>query len=145
MSFAPKITKESLDVVKALHGKMQPKWHIDAAIYLISRIEELMDGKNEYVYISHVEFLSINGQRHYRSVRKALIAKGVLQVRPNKNGHLGYLKAVRIAPEYLTGQRIYYTITDAKQTNRIKKIHKADWRANFIASHQTKEKNNVHF
>ena len=126
MSFAPKITKEALDVVKAMHGKMQPKWHIDAAIYLISRIEDLMDGKNDYVYITHVEFLSINGQRHYRSIRKALIAKGVLQLLPNKEGQIGYIKAVRIAPEYLTGQRIYHAITDAKQTNRIKKIHTAD-------------------
>ena len=145
MSFAPKITKVALDVVKAIHGKMQPKWHIDAAIYLISRIEELMDGNNEYVYITHVEFLSINGQTHYRSIRNSLIAKGVLQVRTNKSGQIGYLKAVRIAPEYLTGQRVYHAITDAKQTNRIKKIHTADWRANFIASHQTKEKNHVHF
>ena len=126
MSFAPKITKEALDAVKALYGKMQPKWHIDAAIYLISRIEELMSGKNEYVYISHVEFLSINGLRHYQSIRKALIAKGVLQLLPNKEGQIGYIKAVRIAPEYLTGQRIYHAITDAKQTNRIKKIHTAD-------------------
>ena len=126
MSFAPKITKESLDVVKSIHYKMQPKWHIDAAIYLISRIEDLMDGKNDYVYITHVEFLSINGQRHYRSIRKALIAKGVLQLLPNKEGQIGYIKAVRISPEYLTGQRVHYVITDAKQTNRIKKIHKAD-------------------
>jgi len=129
LSFAPKLTKAALDVVKALHGKTQPNWHIDAAIYLISRIEELMGGKNDYVYITHAEFLSINGLRHYQSIRKSLIAKGVIQVRPNINGQIGYLKAVRIAPEYLTGQRVYHAITDAKQTNRIKKIHKADWRA----------------
>ena len=129
MSFAPNITKESLDVVKAIHYKIQPQWHIDAAIYLISRIEELMDRKNEYVYITHAEFLAINGLRHYQSIRKALIAKRVIQVRLNINGHLGYIKAVRIAPEYLTGQRVHYVITDAKQTNRIKRIHKADWRA----------------
>ena len=134
MSFAPIITEEALDAVKALHYKIQPKWHIDAAIYLIFRIEELMGGKNDYVYITHVEFLAINGQTHYRSIRKSLIAKGVIQVRPNKNGQIGYLKAVRIALEYLTGQRVYHAITDAKQTNRIKKIHTADWRANFIAS-----------
>jgi len=129
LSFAPKITKAALDVVKALYGKTQPEWHIDAAIYLISRIEELMNGKNEYVYITHVEFLSITGQRHYRSVRNALIANGVIQLLPNKEGQIGYIKAVRISPEYLTGQRVYHAITDAKQTNRIKKIHKADWRA----------------
>jgi len=145
LSFAPNITEEALDAVKALHYKIQPKWHIDAAIYLIFRIEELMNGKNDYVCITHVEFLSINGLIHYRSVRNSLIANGVIQVRPNRNGQIGYLKAVRIAPEYLTGQRVHYVITDAKQTNRIKRIHTADWRANFIASHQTKEKNNVHF